>query len=204
MFQNELRNLKCVFWISLQLFSKTFFILKRIERDMMTYIQGEHKFFPWLQTNVYLYMMELYVAPQLEEFQPWIIFQQDGAPPHLVCSSVFGWNISKQVVWKRWSDTLATTIAGYHSPWLLFTEVCLGQIVFDTSSRYYKFEEKNNRLFCYNNWRHVGEHVERNWLSIRRSACNKRSTCWSVLMCCKKTSRVTLKKYIYIFVFHVQ
>jgi len=28
-------------------------------------------------------MLELYVAPQVEEFQPWIIFQQDGAPPHL-------------------------------------------------------------------------------------------------------------------------
>ena len=27
-------------------------------------------------------LQELYVAPQLEEFQPWIIFQQDGAPPH--------------------------------------------------------------------------------------------------------------------------
>jgi hypothetical protein len=25
-------------------------------------------------------MLELYVAPQLEEFQLWIIFQQDGAP----------------------------------------------------------------------------------------------------------------------------
>ena len=48
-------------------------------------LQGEHKVFPWLQTfitNVYLDMLELYVAPQLEEFQPRIIFQQDGAPPH--------------------------------------------------------------------------------------------------------------------------
>ena len=45
---------------------------------------------------------------------------------------------------------------------------------------------RNNRCFSYNNWRHAGEHVERNWLSIRRSACNERSTCWSVLMCCKK------------------
>ena len=27
-------------------------------------------------------MLELYVAPQLGEFQPWIIFQQDRAPPH--------------------------------------------------------------------------------------------------------------------------
>jgi len=27
-------------------------------------------------------LQELYLAPQLEEFHPWIIFQQDGAPPH--------------------------------------------------------------------------------------------------------------------------
>ena len=27
-------------------------------------------------------MLELYVSPLLEEFQPWIIFQQDGAPPY--------------------------------------------------------------------------------------------------------------------------
>jgi len=26
-------------------------------------------------------MLGLHVAPQLEDFQPWIIFQQDGAPP---------------------------------------------------------------------------------------------------------------------------
>ena len=32
-------------------------------------------------------MLELYVAPQLEEFQPWIILQQYGAPPHW-CSHV--------------------------------------------------------------------------------------------------------------------
>ena len=67
--------------------------------------------------------------------------------------------------------------------------------VFDTISRYYKFEGKNNRSFCYNNWTRVGEHVERKWLSIRRSPRNKRSTCWSVLMCCKKTSYI-LKKNV--------
>ena len=31
-------------------------------------------------------------------------------------SSVFGCNVSKQVDWERWSDTLATAIAGYHPP----------------------------------------------------------------------------------------
>jgi len=48
------------------------------------------------------------------------------------------------------------------------------------------------------------EHVERNWLSIRRSPCNKRSTRWSVIMCCKKNflSYIFNKKYM--FVFHVQ
>ena len=30
------------------------------------------------------------------------------------CSSVFGCNISKQVDWERWSDTLTTTTTGYH------------------------------------------------------------------------------------------
>ena len=28
----------------------------------------------------------------------------------------FGCNISKQVDWERWSNTLATTIVGYHPP----------------------------------------------------------------------------------------
>jgi len=37
---------------------------------------------PTISAKVHLDMMELYVAPQLEEFQPWIIFQQDGAPPY--------------------------------------------------------------------------------------------------------------------------
>jgi hypothetical protein len=59
------------------------------------------------------------------------------------------------------------------------------------------FEGKNNRHFCYKNWRHVGEQVEGNRLSIRRSPCNKRSTCLSVLMCCKKTYWVTLKIRLY-------
>jgi len=83
-----------------------------------------------------------------------------------------------------------------------FMGVCQKQSVFDTSFRYYKFEGKNSRRFCYNNWRHVGEHVERNWLSIRRSLCSKRSICWSVLKCCKKNflSCVTVwkKKYVHI------
>ena len=133
-------------------------------------------------------MLELYVAPQLEEFQPWIIFQQDGAPPHR------GSHVRRfldATFPNRWTGRGGPTTWPPRSPvitplWLLFMRVCYGQSVFDTSSRYYKFEGKNNRRFCYNNWRHVGEHVERNWLSIRRSPCNKRNTCWSVLMCCKK------------------
>jgi len=55
------------------------------------------------------------------------------------------------------------------------------------------WRQEKQTLF-YNNWRHVGEHVERNWLSIRRSPCNKRSTCLNVLMCCRKTSWVIFRK----------
>ena len=42
-------------------------------------LQGGHKVFSWKQTFI---TRELYVAPQLKEFQAWIILQQDGAPPH--------------------------------------------------------------------------------------------------------------------------
>ena len=38
--------------------------------------------------NIYLDMLKHYVVPQLEEFQPWVVFQQDRAPPHwglIVC-----------------------------------------------------------------------------------------------------------------------
>jgi hypothetical protein len=50
---------------------------------------------------------------QLEEFQPWIIFEQDGEPPHWgsYFRRFFECNISKQVDWERWFDTLTTTIA---------------------------------------------------------------------------------------------
>ncbi|GBM11459.1 hypothetical protein AVEN_101929-1 [Araneus ventricosus] len=35
-----------------------------------------------ITVNVYLDLLQLFIAPQLEEFQPWIMFQQDGAPAH--------------------------------------------------------------------------------------------------------------------------
>ena len=70
-----------------------------------------------LQEN-YLDMLELYVAPQLEEFQPWIIFQQGGAPPHWDSDfrRFLDATFPNRLDWERWSDTLATTITGYHPP----------------------------------------------------------------------------------------
>ena len=35
-----------------------------------------------ITANIYLNMLKHYVVPQLEEFQPRVVFQQDGAPPH--------------------------------------------------------------------------------------------------------------------------
>ena len=37
-FEKELLNTKCVFWFSLQLLSETFHILRRIQRDMIKYV----------------------------------------------------------------------------------------------------------------------------------------------------------------------
>ena len=35
-----------------------------------------------ITANIYLDMLKHYVVPQLEEFQPWVVFQQDGALPY--------------------------------------------------------------------------------------------------------------------------
>jgi len=45
----------------------------------LTLLQQPTKSFPDYE---HLLQEPLYVAPELEEFQLWIIFQQDGAPPH--------------------------------------------------------------------------------------------------------------------------
>ena len=34
-----------------------------------------------ITANIYLDMLKHYVAPQLEEFHPWVVLQQNGAPP---------------------------------------------------------------------------------------------------------------------------
>ena len=34
-----------------------------------------------ITADIHLDMLKHYVVPQLEEFQPWVVFQQDGALP---------------------------------------------------------------------------------------------------------------------------
>jgi len=65
------------------------------------------------------------------------------------------------------------------------------------ASKWHQWRRKPS-VFC-----GIMKHVERNWLSMRRSPCNIRSTYWSVLMCCKKISWVIFWKKK-VFVFHVQ
>ena len=35
-----------------------------------------------ITADIYLNILKLYVVSQIEEFQPWVVFQQDGALPH--------------------------------------------------------------------------------------------------------------------------
>ena len=114
-------------------------------------IKSFHDYKHLLQEN-YVDMLELYVAPQLEEFQPWIIFQQDGATPH------WGSHVRRFVdatFPNRWIGRDGPTPWQPRSPGITpltsFYGVCYGQSVFDIISNYYKFEGKNNRRFCYNN-----------------------------------------------------
>ena len=145
-----------------------------------------------------------YVAPQLEEFQPWIIFEQDGAPPHL------GSHVRRfldAIFPNRWIGRAGPTAWPPRSPDITPLDFFLwGYVknkVFSTPVPDITNLKARITSFCYNKRRHVGEHVKRNWLSIRRSPCNKRSTCWRVLMCCKKNFLSYISKK-YMFVFHVQ
>jgi len=96
---------------------------------------------------------ELYVAPQLEAFQPWIIFQQDGAPPH--------WGSD---VLRFLDATFPNRRIGRDGPtpwpprppditpldfflWGYVKEKVFSTPVPDITN----FEGKNNRRFCYSN-----------------------------------------------------
>ena len=108
------------------------------------------------------------------------------------CSSVFGCNISQQVDWERWSDTLATTIAGYHPLDFFLWRYVKDKMFWTPVPDITDLNARITDAFATITEDVLENTLERNWLSIRRSACNKRSTCWSVLMCCKETSWVEL------------
>jgi len=116
-----------------------------------------------LQEN-YLDMLELYVATQLEEFQPWIIFQQDCAPPHLGSDVRRFLDATFQNRWiGRDGPTPWPPRPPDITPFDFFLCGCVKDKVFSTPvPDITNLKTRNNRRFCYNNSRHVGEHVERN------------------------------------------
>ena len=62
--------------------------------------------------------MELYVAPQLQEFQPWVIFQQDCIPPHWGSHVRRFWDVTFPNRWigRDGPTPWIVVIAGYHAP----------------------------------------------------------------------------------------
>jgi hypothetical protein len=162
-------------------------------------IQGEHEVFPWLQT----YITRKLCGIQTSFFKPLL---------KLVSKILCYMFIVTFGFWMQHFQTggLGGTVRhpGHHdrrkSPPLDF--ILWGYV--RTECFWHQFQilqiwKARKTHFCYNNWRHVAGYVERSWLSIRRSPCNKRSTCWNVLMCCeKKNSELHVKKNK--FVFHLQ
>ena len=172
-------------------------LLNRIRSNVILIYRVSMKYFPdykhLLQENYVEYKFFFTITLVSK------ISQKDGAPPHW--GSHFRRFLDATFP-NRWIGRDGPTPWPPRSPDITPLNFFLWGYVKDTSYRYYKFEGKNNRRFCYNNWRHVGEHVQRNWLSTRRSPCNKSSTCWSVLMCCKKKLlefSYILKKNIYLY-----
>jgi len=67
------------------------------------------------------------------------------------------------VDWERWSDTLATTIAGYHPPLDFFLWGYVKDKVFSTPvPDITNWKARITDAFATITGRHVGEHVERN------------------------------------------
>jgi len=53
----------------------------KVLRTKCVKLQGEYKVFPCYKHLLQENYVEYKQTPQLTEFQPWISFQQDGAPP---------------------------------------------------------------------------------------------------------------------------
>jgi len=97
-------------------------------------VQGEHKVFPWLQTFITRKIPGHVGTLRCSSVRR--VSAVDNFPTRWCTStlrfrysSVFECNLSKQVDWERWSDTLATTIAGYH-PLDFFLWGCVKDKVF--------------------------------------------------------------------------
>ena len=113
-------------------------------------IRGEHKVFPRLQTFITRklcgkHIFFFFFLPLRKLVSR--IFQQDGAPPH------WGSRVHRfldATFPNRWTGRDGPT-PWPSPPFTSFYGGMLRTMFFDTSSRYYKFEDKNNRRFCYNN-----------------------------------------------------
>jgi len=101
----------------------------------------------------YKHLRKLCFAPQLEEFQPWIIFQQDGAPPH------WGSHVRRFLdvnFPNRWIGRDGPTPRPPRSPGITPLDFFLWGYVKDkVFSKPFpditKSESKKNRRFCCNN-----------------------------------------------------
>ena len=160
-------------------------------------LQGEHKVFPWLQT--FTVLQENYV-----EYKPFLLpllklVSQILCHVFIVMLQLHNLLVSKWRQWRRKpSEFCGITKQNHRSQ-------CSGNSEMSTDNlrQTLKASKRGNSQFVEtgsvgdlnrSGRPSVREQVERNWLSIRHSPCNRRSTCWSVLMSCKKLLEFHLKK----------
>ena len=135
-----------------------------------------------ITANIYLDVLKHYVVPQLEEFHPWVVLQQNGAPPLCLgfdSSWLFKWNFCKPMDRKKWPSNLAAKISRYYTFIMFFVRFCERQSVQNASKWCRSVEITNQRCSGHCKRRNAGEHLARNWVSPWHIESNKWSTCWN-------------------------
>jgi hypothetical protein len=131
-------------------------------------------------------MLQLYLLPQLEDHEPDVVFQQDGAPPQigLVLSENFltwiflsaGLGVMDQFRGLRAHPILRRLISSCGDMLrTMFTRPC------DLPRR---TEAENCCCDRDSYTANAGEHLEGNWIPLGHLTCHESSACWSCLAFC--------------------
>ena len=129
---------------------------------------------------VYLDMLEQFKYPQVTAFQPSIIYQQDGAPPHWIMDVRGSLNATFPT---RWIGLDGPICWPPRSPHLTPLDFLLeGPCICDSSEWYRKTTNPNPWGDCYNNRWNVNKNTSRIWVQVGYCSYYQWGACRGVLV----------------------